>query len=32
VQVLTPRSTVNALRAGYPPHLHNTAQPRPALS
>jgi hypothetical protein len=30
VQVLTPRSTVNALRAGYPPHLHETAQPRGA--
>ena len=25
VEVLTPRSTVNALRAGYPPRLHHSA-------
>jgi hypothetical protein len=28
VEVLTPRSTVNALRAGYPPQLHPTVRPR----
>jgi hypothetical protein len=26
VELLTPRSTVNALRAGYLPHVHDTAQ------
>jgi hypothetical protein len=26
VEVLTPRSTVNALRAGYPPRLHESAR------
>jgi hypothetical protein len=25
VEVLTPRSTVNAIRAGYPPHVHPSA-------